>query len=299
MEKSPHGERQSHRGPRDARTLAVRLVAGAVLIPIVLLVNHAGGLVFTLFVCAVAGWGSYEFYRMFASRGVSPSVTIGVLGSVCICLSFHFGSYHVAGMVVTGIFGVILLERLFRREREGYVSGAGITVVGMIYTGWLLGHFIMLRLLAPGSGSQAGAGLQGSGEHYVYVVLALTWTYDSVAYLVGSYFGRHRMFGRVSPSKTVEGSVGGLAGCVCAALVSRATFASFMGLGEAILIGLALGIAAQAGDLVESLMKRSTGTKDSSHAIPGHGGIMDRFDSLLFTGPTFYFYLRAVAAWRG
>jgi phosphatidate cytidylyltransferase len=267
-----------------------------VLIPIVLLVNHFGGLVFAVFVAAVSGLGCYELYRMFSAEDTTPSVGIGIAGGVGICLAFHFGGTPWAAHVLSGLLGVVLVERLVTQSRAVYVNSVGVTVFGALYTGWLLGYFILLRNLGTDGGFEGYAG--ETGRAFVYLVLILTWSYDSVAYLIGSFAGRHRIFGKVSPSKTVEGTLGGLGGCVAASLISRATFASFMGPGEAVFLGLFVGVLAQAGDLVESMVKRSTNTKDSSRILPGHGGVLDRFDSFLFTGPGLYLYLRMISTWK-
>jgi phosphatidate cytidylyltransferase len=292
LEGSPRGGRRSHREPHKAGTLGVRVLAGAVLIPIALLVNHTGGLVFAVFISLLAGCGSYEFYRMLGRRGLTPSTATGVVASVCVCFSFFLGAVDVAGLVLTVVVGVVLIERLIRQDRETFVIGSGITILGALYTGWLLGYYILLRNSAYASDGSALNTMAGSGRQLVYLVLALTWSYDSIAYLAGSSLGRHKLFSRVSPSKTLEGTLSGLAACVAAALISRATFASFLSTGEAVVAGLLVGVAAQAGDLIESMIKRSTGAKDSSRVIPGHGGILDRLDSLLLTGPALYFYIR-------
>ncbi len=295
MEESPHEGSQSLKKSPRARTLAIRVLAGAVLIPVALLVNHTGGFVFAIFVSLLAGCGSYEFYRMLARKGLGPSMVAGVVGSVCVCFSFYLGARETAGIVLTVVLGVVFIERLIRHDRENFVTGVGITMIGVLYTGWLLGYFILLRNSTYAAGGDA---MTGAGRQLVYLVLALTWSYDSIAYFAGSSVGRHRLFSRVSPSKTTEGTIAGLVACVAAALISRATFATFLSVGHALVLGILVGVAAQAGDLIESMIKRSTGTKDSSNVIPGHGGILDRFDSLLFSGPALYFYIRLMLTWN-
>ncbi|MFZ1946356.1 MAG: phosphatidate cytidylyltransferase [bacterium] len=288
MEECLHEASRDAKQRPTARTLAVRVLVGVVLIPVVLLVTHIGGLAYTGFVAALAALGAYEFTGMAARAGWRPSRPAAVVGSACGVLSFHFGNGALPIHVLTCLVGVVLVERMVRSAREHYLTGVGATLIGAAYAGWLLGYFVWLRRLEPGAA--------GSGAFLVYFVLVITWAYDSVAYLVGSLVGRHKLLPRVSPSKTVEGTAGGLVGAVVAGLASQATFAPFFGRVEAAILGLALGVIAQAGDLVESMMKRAMGAKDSSNMIPGHGGFLDRFDSLLFAGPAFYLYLR-LAAW--
>jgi phosphatidate cytidylyltransferase len=282
---------QASRGAKQrpgARTLAIRVLVGVVLIPVVLLVTHIGGPAYAGFVAVLAALGAFEFTGMAARAGWRPSRLAAIVGSACGVLSFDFGEGALPLLVLTCLVGVVLVERMVRSDREHYFTGVGATLIGAAYSGWLLGYFVWLRHLEPGPG--------GSGASLVYFVLVITWAYDSVAYLAGSLVGRHKLIPRVSPSKSIEGTVGGLVGATVAGLASQATFAPFFGRAEAAILGLALGVIAQAGDLVESMMKRSMGAKDSSKMIPGHGGFLDRFDSLLFTGPAFYLYLR-LAAW--
>jgi phosphatidate cytidylyltransferase len=297
LDGSPPGGRPRPEQSGRSRVLLTRVLVGAALIPLVLVVNHLGGLVFAGFVALLAALGCREFYDMFDGVITTRSKLIGIVGSACLCLSFHFGSLEGACLLVTPLLAVILIESLVRQDRDSYGSAAGIGFMGLMYTGWLLGFFILLRNFGHGTG---GAGLAedgGPGRGYVLFVLILTWSYDSIAYVGGSFLGRHKLFARISPSKTVEGTCFGLAGCVAAALVSKVTFAGYLDWAQAIIVGVLLGIVAQIGDLVESMVKRSTRTKDSSNLIPGHGGVLDRFDSLLLTGPAFYLYIRAVAAW--
>jgi phosphatidate cytidylyltransferase len=268
--------------------LGIRVLTGAVLVPVVLGLAYAGGLAFALFVGLLAALGSYEFYRMTSRAGWPSSKFLGIAGSVVACVSFQFGGAGLPGLVLAGLLIVLMVERLARSTRDQYLASLAGTFLGIAYCGWLLGFFIWLRNFG-GSDFEAGPRL-------VYFVLVLAWSYDSVAYLAGSLVGRHKLFARISPSKTTEGTLAGLAGSVAAAIVSRATFASFFSYADAIVLGLVVGAAAQAGDLVESMIKRSVGAKDSSSLIPGHGGFLDRTDSLLVAGPVFYFYVRVLLA---
>jgi phosphatidate cytidylyltransferase len=269
-------------------------MVGVVLIPVVLGVTHLGGLVYALFVALLAALGAYEFTAMAQRSGWHPARVLSVVGAAALCLSFHFGRGALPGLVLTALLGLTFLERLARSSKEHYLAGTASTLLGAVYSGWLLGYFIWLRALGADLPGAAEGGLE-PGTAFVYLVLIVTWSYDSFAYLAGSLLGKHKLIPKISPSKTVEGMVGGLVGAAAAALVSAATFAPFLGLAEAVALGLGLGVAAQVGDVVESMFKRSAGAKDSSNLIPGHGGFLDRFDSLLFTGPVMYFYVRLIA----
>ena len=294
MAESLQPESARPRKPLSARTLAVRFAVGVVLIPVVLGFAYAGGLVFALFVALLAALGAYELTAMAARAGWHPGRILSVAGASAVCLAFHFGAGALPGAVLTAVLVITLIERLTSSTREHYLADVASTLLATTYCGLLLGHFIWLRNPGPDL-TWAAAGAPEAGRAAVYLALILTWTYDTAAYLSGSLVGRHKLIPRISPSKTVEGFAGGLAGCAVAGAVCRSTFAPFLGLAEAVAIGLTLGVIAQVGDIAESMMKRSMGAKDSSNLIPGHGGFLDRIDSLLFTGPAlclYLFYLR-------
>ena len=291
MEESRHPESGTIRRPALAKTLGIRIAVGAVLIPVVLALTYTGGWAYAIFVGLLAALGSYELLAMAARADVRPSRTLGIVGSAAVAVSFRWPDHVLPGIVLAVAVLAVLVERLVRSTKERYLWEVSLTCLALLYPGALLGYFVWLRD-APVVAQGVGGGPIGTGTSLVYFVLILTWSYDSFAYLAGSSLGRHKLFPRISPSKTVEGLFGGLAGSVAAALICRATFVTFIGAAEAVLLGVALGIIAQIGDVAESMMKRSTGAKDSSNLIPGHGGFLDRFDSLLFTGPAFYFYAR-------
>lgn len=274
------------------KKLAKRVGAGIVLIPIVLYITHRGGLVFAGFVALLAALGSSEFVRIAAARGLHMSRVVIVAGSALVVVAFYFGSLAGAGAVITLVALAAMVERLIRSEAEDYVLGVSLSVTAVLYTGWLLGSFVLLREFPAGDPGLGAAG--DVGRSLVFLVLVLSWSNDSGAYFVGSAIGRHKLMARVSPGKTVEGALGGIAVCIAAAFICRATFASFLGPYEAAAVAVLVAVACIVGDLVESMLKRSTGVKDSSNLIPGHGGLLDRFDSLLFAGPVFYLFARFV-----
>jgi phosphatidate cytidylyltransferase len=150
-------------------------------------------------------------------------------------------------------------------------------------------HLIFLRELPRHLGQD-----YAQGASYVLLAFFLTWTCDTVAYATGMTLGRRRLLPEVSPKKSVEGSIGGLLGAVIAAHVARLWFAPYLDVVHATVLGVGVGVFAQVGDLSESLLKRVSGTKDASDLIPGHGGVLDRFDSLYFAAPLVYYYLRLI-----
>ncbi len=155
----------------------------------------------------------------------------------------------------------------------------GWQVMGLIYLPLLLGHLVLLRQLPDGRG-------------WVFLVLFAVMACDSLAYFVGSSFGKHKLYPAVSPKKSIEGALGGLVGACLGVWLAAALFLPAFGLGHVVLVGLLLGVVGQVGDLFESLLKRACGVKDSGGFFPGHGGILDRLDSLLFAFPLAYYLAR-------
>lgn len=150
-------------------------------------------------------------------------------------------------------------------------------VLGLLYIPILLSHLVLLYSFPDGA-------------EWIFLLLLLVMGSDTAAYYVGSSFGKHKLYPRVSPNKSIEGAVGGLAGSVAGAFIAKFTFFPGLAAVDCVATGLLLGVLAQTGDLFESLLKRSFGVKDSGWIVPGHGGILDRLDSILFAAPAAYYY---------
>ncbi len=168
-----------------------------------------------------------------------------------------------------------------RHRSEGSAWKGGVwTIIGIIYLGWTLGHLVALRGLVD-------------GRNWVFLALFVTFTYDTAAYFTGRTIGRHKMAPRISPGKTWEGAAGGLIGAILVSLFF--TLDTPLGLpinwGDALVLGLLISFFGQAGDLLESAFKRYTSVKDSGKALPGHGGFLDRLDSIVFSGLVVYYYV--------
>ncbi len=250
-------------------------------------------------------------------RGFSPSE--GTAYAAIILLQFaqwSFSQFHVATFLPAVIALLVigtLIHQILRREPEP-LTNVGVTFLGVIYVGWLFSYLIFLRAL-PGSvhivnlahlatGPLAGTPLAppilglshaALGTWVVLYVFAVTWSTDAGAYFIGMSLGKHKLAPNLSPKKTVEGAVGGL----IAATVMSLVWGTWIGLPwyHCLLLGPILGALGQIGDLCESSLKRDMGLKDFGTLLPGHGGILDRFDSLLFTAPIAFYYLTIVAKW--
>lgn len=232
-------------------------------------------------VMAVTVLGLYEFFTMLEKKGISIFKYFGIAMGAVIPASILFKfeltrGWELLFIVVALLFLIIMQFK--RRENRGAVVGISTTIFGILYVAWFFSFLVRIRLLPGGTG-------------YVIAVLVITKLGDIGAYLVGSRFGRTPLIPRISPKKSVEGSLGGLLFSVAGALLSKPFMPGSFSLLHCALIGVSMGILAQIGDLSESLIKRDCDIKDSSSVIPGFGGILDIIDSLLFTAPVFYFYI--------
>jgi phosphatidate cytidylyltransferase len=244
--------------------------------------------------------GMVEFYAMARTRGLAPYSFIGTLCAFSICVLAYIGRplsmlYSLAACTI-----IVCTIAMTRNARDAIVN-ISVTVFGIIYVGWLCSHIISLRML-PLDGQGAGSNFGGAG--YVIMLLMLLWGGDSGAFFVGTAWGKHKLIPTVSPNKTVEGALGGLLLALITSMLLRDTgllldslgvalFPDF-GVGAYLLIAVGVTVAGQIGDLCESYFKRDAGLKDTGNLLPGHGGFLDRFDSLAFAAPLLYFFLKFV-----
>lgn len=279
------------------RNLRTRVLAALVLIPLFVVVAVVGRLVFLAAVEVLVLAAAIEFYRLPAGKPYRARALPGV----ALALSLPAWAYWAPGsagalalLLAVGVLGVALAQ-LFDPEGEEAIASTAVTVFGALYVGGLLSGLVLVREYPrerPGMAYAAGAAL-------LAVPIVLTWINDTAAYLIGRRWGRRRLLPRVSPGKSVEGALGALVATIALALpvcwgVDRAV--PLFRYADMAAIGALVGFAAPAGDLMESLWKRDGGVKDASTLIPGHGGVLDRFDSVLVTVPVFYVYFRLMVA---
>jgi phosphatidate cytidylyltransferase len=247
----------------------------------VLAIDYAGGRVFAAAVALAAAVGAAEFCGMMRAGGYRPLALLAIpAAAVASALPLVAASPQIIwiGMLYALIVlggAVFLAPALFRVSLLGWA----LTVVAVVYVGVLLGHLTLLRHLHHGA-------------WWVLAVLVITWAYDTGAYFTGRFLGRHSFMPHVSPKKTMEGVAGGLvlAGLAGLVLVPKIGVPPY----AAVPLGFLIGAVAQIGDLIESMIKRQVGVKDSGTIIPGHGGLLDRIDSLLVTGALMYYAAAAL-----
>lgn len=269
--------------------LPMRIVIGLIFAPLLVLLAWVGGLWFAGLVMLLVGLGISEFYRMMMDRGMRPSGRLGLAMALVLCALSFTGTPSQTNLLFTAGLLLIFCAELLRSEGERGIEPMAVTLFGILYVGWLSVHLVFLRELPHALGQDYAV-----GATYVFLAFFLTWACDTAAYGFGLWLGRRRLLPSVSPKKSVEGSIGGLVAAIVAAHVARLWFAPYLDLVHATILGAGVGVFAQVGDLAESLLKRVSGTKDASTLIPGHGGVLDRFDSLYFSAPLVYYYLKMI-----
>ena len=273
--------------------LRTRALSALVLVPVLLVALFVGVQAVALVLALVAGLAGMELFRLLRAAGYPSLALLGTAIAIALVLQAGFVPDAEKGMVLVAIGAVLAgVGSLVRPDpRDGLVAWIA-TVFGALYVG-LIAFVLHVATMAPAVAASAPLAGVGSERGWILLLVLGVWSYDTGAYLVGSQIGRHKFLTHISPSKSIEGLVGGLIACtIVVALI-------LVGLGQpplgAIVLGPLLGLAAQAGDLAESMLKRAAGAKDSGTLIPGHGGILDRIDSFLFAGPVVALYVLAFA----
>lgn len=255
-----------------------RLLTAIIVLPLLILfVLKANAVVFGCFIAVISCIGLFEFYTMaLPDRKIERALAVVAGGALPLTL-LASGSLNLFVMSLTFLFLAFSLLFLFRVGDMTRVAGEfSLLCAGFLYVPFLLGHFILLR--------------QGPhGISWIFLLLVIVMCGDTFAYYVGSSFGKRRLYPAVSPKKSVEGSLGGLAGSIVGALMVKETFFPEIAMVACIGTAVVLGVLGQLGDLFESMLKRSFGVKDSGVIVPGHGGMLDRLDSLLFAVPAAFY----------
>jgi len=233
---------------------------------------------FTIFIAAWGLLAAYEFFRLVGISGVYSLTFFGMFFTLLVILSPHCPSPFAAPLVVTLAVVLPLIWLVLRQRVEGAFIGWAWMLAGFLYVGWMLSFLVDLRLEA--------------GRNWVFFAIFVTFGSDTAAYFIGRVLGKHRLTPKISPHKSWEGTVGGLLGAAAVSLLFTlpTPLQVMLGIGQGIILALLVSVFGQLGDLAESLFKRNTGVKESGNAIPGHGGFLDRMDSVVFAGVTVHLY---------
>ena len=267
------------------KELSLRVGVAVVGIPLLLFTIFAGGYYFLSLIIVVTLIGQWELAKLLSLKGVYVQKAMAGAAALLIIYQIAYGLIPELLAILILIILFIFGWEMFCNEGSAILNTAG-TLLIIVYPAVFLACFLYLR---TGLIEQIVAGL--SAEWFIVSLFISVWICDTFAYFIGVRFGKHRLFERVSPKKSIEGALAGLAGAILTFLIMKWMEVLNISLIFAVICGLITGIFGQVGDLVESWFKRDAGVKDSSSFLPGHGGILDRFDSLIFIAPFFVILL--------
>ncbi|MDO8525393.1 MAG: phosphatidate cytidylyltransferase [Candidatus Omnitrophota bacterium] len=267
----------------DNLTLAKRILTSALILTLSgLVIFFFPNWVFSALASVMIGIALMEFFGLVEKKGIFVYKYFGVIIGMCVPLIIYFqmgaeGYFTPEPFVIVIACLFIFVLQFTRRDSSQALVSIAVTLFALLYIAWFFSFFIKLKFLH-------------NGALLVAFLILVTKMGDVGAYLIGNAIGRHNLIPRISPHKTVEGTIGGLAFSIITAVACK-TFLPAFSYGHLIVLGALLGILAQVGDLAESLLKRDCGVKDSGSILSGFGGMLDLIDSLLFTAPIFYFYV--------
>jgi len=236
------------------------------------------GFPFFIIVITIALLGLKELDSIAHKRGYRPSYILASLLTlyfiVITVYDIHCFNYYIENIIITFIIMITFIFQLLKKDYSKILAELSITIFGSIYLGYLLAFILKIKDLP-------------NGNYYLISLLIITWANDTGAYLIGTKFGKNKIFPKISPKKAIEGSIGGIIFSIAGTFALKDWLN--INFNELLSLGLIIAITAQMGDLFESALKRGSGVKDSGTLIPGHGGILDSLDSLIFTAPVFYY----------
>ena len=269
-----------------------RAISAAVLVPVLLLVLAIGGPILAAAIALVTVLASVELFRLLRAAGYAALPALGSGLALAVVLDAAFPDVLEGSGLLLGAVGIVLVAvaSFTRLDPHDALATWMATIFGAVYVS-LLSFLLRLGHAAPALPAAAPAALVGAERGWILLLVLAVWSYDTGAYLVGKNFGRTRFLTHISPSKTIEGLIGGLAATT--GVVGLMLWALGQQPHHALLLGPLVAIAAQIGDLAESTIKRAAGASDSGTLIPGHGGILDRVDSFLFAAPVMTLYVLA------
>ncbi len=255
--------------------LKTRILSSVVLIPIVLGLAYLGGPYFAALVAVTGLLATWEFYQIVRQAGYRPFPVVGLVLAASLFLDAYAPQLELWRWALAAAVMVLMVWQILQADAQGFLTGWALTLAGAFYIGGLFGHLILLRNLPQGLG-------------WLLLTFAGTWSCDSGAYFAGVNLGKHGFFTRISPHKTWEGAIGGFAAGIVATVVAGHLLG--LALWQGLALGVVLVLGVTFGDLAESLIKRQVDVKDSGAVIPGHGGMLDRIDSLIFAGVIVYYF---------
>lgn len=249
-----------------------RLLVAVILLPVFYLyVMYLPSEYFLYLIIFVSTIALSEFYAMFNIRAVLRF--LGVAWGVVVLVLFYIYNQLSTSTMLFSVLTIMAVRLLFRRDPHNAAHDVATTLLGLFYIPGLLACQLSLVKIGP---------------EWIILLYAAVWASDSMAYYIGTAFGKRKLYEEISPNKTVAGAFGSVVGGMLGTLVLKMAFFDQVSMAQALLVGSVIGVTSMLGDLVESMFKRDAGVKDSSNFIPGHGGLMDKLDGVTFSGPVLY-----------
>jgi len=297
--------------------LPARLLTAVALVPVLIFAIIKGGGIWTLLIAAIVVAASWEFFNFMEAKGLRGAKWIGLTGSVGLVLGASFSNEYFSTLILTVILLAAFIRQLGTRDISTAITGPAVTLFGVTYVGWLSSHLVWLRNIGvevqakyfvhDPSLPQAMPEFRDVGMYYLFMGVAATFLADTGGYFFGKAFGRHKLAPSISPKKTWEGFVGQIVGAVFGASVCKLVFMTWIypdlsfgtdfGWVHCAILGILIANVGLVGDLFESMLKRDAQVKDASGLLPGHGGFLDRLDSINFAIPVTYYYVRLYYYW--
>lgn len=265
----------------------LRVLVSIIAIPFILAASYFGGYFFLFFVSVIALISFYEFSIIAQNKNMYANLFVGLVSVFFFVVNSYLKLFDQFYLLLL-IIALLCLSELFR-NKESALLNLGAVILGIVYIGLFSSSLVLLREFynqPEESYSQGGL--------LIIAIFASIWICDSAAYYIGTALGKHKLFPRVSPKKSWEGAIAGFLFAILTMVSAKLITLDFLSWNSALGIGGIIGSLGQIGDLIESLFKRDAGVKDSSGLIPGHGGIFDRFDSLIYSAPFILILLELV-----
>ena len=273
------------------QVLGTRIITGIVGIALAAFVIQTGGWLFSAAVLLLSMGAWFEFARAFTNKGVRLAYFTGMAMIILIWGCSWLGN-EMELTAVSMLTVLLVLSHTVFSHKTFSIEQACISVAGIFYVGFAFSHLLLLRFWQDSQLLSSPVGDLSYGCALIWIMFLGTWSSDTFAYFTGSMLGRHKLCPSISPNKTIEGFLGGLIGTT--AVVTGLGMLFSLSLPHMAALGVCIALVATLGDLVESVIKRYTGIKDSGSIIPGHGGVLDRFDSVMFTAPFVYYFVQII-----